>query len=74
MVVHSQLSGCSTARRSSTVLFPVAPAKVKALKSILSTEDPSDFEMKNTCLIQLSHFINLNMVVQESLFNYECTR
>ena len=48
MVVYSQLSRCSTARMSSTGLLPVAPAKVTAIKSILSTEDPSDVEMKNT--------------------------
>ena len=56
-IIYSRLSKCSTAKGSSTGLVPVDPTKVKALISILFTESTPEVEIKNTCLIQLSHFI-----------------
>ena len=56
-IEYSRLSRLSTARGSNTRLVPVGPTKVKALKSVLFTEDTTEVEIKNTCLIQLTHFI-----------------
>ena len=55
--MYSQLSRLSTARGSSTGLLTVGPAKVKACKSILFIEDIPEVEIKNTCLLKLTHYI-----------------
>ena len=55
--IHSQLSRLSTAWGSSKSLVTVSPTKVKACKSILFTEDVPEVEIKNTCLMKLTHFL-----------------
>ena len=56
VMIYSWLSRHSTSRGSSTGLVPVGPTKVKAHKSILFTEGTPEVEIKNTCLIQLTHY------------------
>ena len=48
MILYSRLSKCSIASGSSTGLFPVSFAKVKACKSIQLTEGPPEVEIKIT--------------------------
>ena len=50
--IYSRLSRRSTARGSSTGLVTVGPTK-----SILFTEGIPEVKIKNTCLMQLTHFI-----------------
>ena len=57
MYIFFLLSRHSTARGSGIRFVPVSPTKVKAPKSILFTEGTPEVEIKNTCLIQLTHHI-----------------
>ena len=57
LVIYSRLLGCSTARGSGSGLSLGGPTKVNARKSFLFTGGSLKVEIKNTCLILLSHFI-----------------
>ena len=55
--MYSWFSGRSTPRGSSNGLVPAGPTQVKACKSNLFTEGTPGVEIKNTCLIQLTHYV-----------------
>ena len=56
-MIYSRLSRHITARGSSTSLVTVGPTKVKACKYIKFAEGIPEVEIKNNCLMKLSHFI-----------------